>query len=717
MELDTNQPCPGGTGKKIRFCCKDLTHELDKIVRLIEGGQRRAAIDLIDKTIAAKGDRACLYALKSDACAANKDTEGAKQTMKAFAEKFPDNPVALAEGAMAAIDDGQTVEAIDLLQSALEKSGDSIDARVYSAFAMVAQGLVVAGNLPAARAHLMLAADLTRGQDAGPVELLRRLDSMPQTATLLKFPLELEAQAPVGADWQDELTQAVELEERGEWRRSLQAMRALAEKVPNSPVLRKNIALLVSRLGDLRAAAQAWRDYAALTDVPWDDRVEAEAIAQLLDPAQEEETVDEVKVVYAIRDIDRLIEALLSDSRIIAFEGNLQALVEEEETPPKAVFSLLDRPAKLGENETLTIDTVPNVLGEVYVYGKRTDREARLELETTRDERLEAAKRVLAEAAGDSLGEVQNEEVVGSTSRIVAALSWRWRFPPDTPADQRRALMDQKRRRLIFEKWPEIPRALFEGRTARQAVADEKGRLRVAAAVLLLELIGEQMRWKLDFDELRENLGLPRNEPIDPATVDLAALPVIRITRLPVDKLSDEQLLTAFRRALSVYHQAALAVLSREAIRRESLADKLDPLAPHQLLAEMAEDPKEAISHLHAIRDLLIKRGQSPAQALLQELRVRLATGEGLEECDRILNTLRSNHLNEPGVAQQIYQLLLEIGAISPDGRPAAPLRDRDEATVSEAAAAPAPSGLWTPGCPTTPPTTQKPNLWTPDID
>ena len=45
MDLDTNQLCPGGTGKKIRFCCKDLVRELDKIVRLMEGGQRRAALE------------------------------------------------------------------------------------------------------------------------------------------------------------------------------------------------------------------------------------------------------------------------------------------------------------------------------------------------------------------------------------------------------------------------------------------------------------------------------------------------------------------------------------------------------------------------------------------------------------------------------------------------------------------------------------------------
>ena len=58
MDLDTNQLCPGGTGKKIRFCCKDLQRDLDKIVRFMEGGQRKAALEAIQQSLTSQGDRA-----------------------------------------------------------------------------------------------------------------------------------------------------------------------------------------------------------------------------------------------------------------------------------------------------------------------------------------------------------------------------------------------------------------------------------------------------------------------------------------------------------------------------------------------------------------------------------------------------------------------------------------------------------------------------------
>ena len=114
-------------------------------------------------------------------------------------------------------------------------------------------------------------------------------------------------------------------------------------------------------------------------------------------------------------------------------------------------------------------------------------------------------------------------------------------------------------------------------------------------------------------------------------------------------------------------------------------------------------------------RRIVVKRGESPAALLLEELRLRLLMGRDVGECDRLLQQLRANHINEPGVAQALYQLLVEFGIISPDGRPAAKGRAAGE-TVAEAAAPPEPSKLWTPDAPA-PASEKKSALWTPDMD
>ena len=66
MALDAYSLCPGGTGKKIKFCCPDLLPELEKIDRMIEGEQFIACIQHIDQ-LEQKGQyRACLMAIKSE---------------------------------------------------------------------------------------------------------------------------------------------------------------------------------------------------------------------------------------------------------------------------------------------------------------------------------------------------------------------------------------------------------------------------------------------------------------------------------------------------------------------------------------------------------------------------------------------------------------------------------------------------------------------------
>src|SRR5437763_529745 len=64
MPLDRYLPCPGGTGKKIKFCCADLFGELEQIQRMLEGQQRMACLEHVQKTLARYPDRACLLAIK-----------------------------------------------------------------------------------------------------------------------------------------------------------------------------------------------------------------------------------------------------------------------------------------------------------------------------------------------------------------------------------------------------------------------------------------------------------------------------------------------------------------------------------------------------------------------------------------------------------------------------------------------------------------------------
>ena len=52
MAIDPYAACPGGTGKKVKFCCDDLTGDLEQIDRLIEGDQISAALEQVERLAA-----------------------------------------------------------------------------------------------------------------------------------------------------------------------------------------------------------------------------------------------------------------------------------------------------------------------------------------------------------------------------------------------------------------------------------------------------------------------------------------------------------------------------------------------------------------------------------------------------------------------------------------------------------------------------------------
>src|SRR4051812_19386375 len=126
MPIDPYTPCPGGTGKKLKFCCPDLHSELDKVQRMLEGEQRAACLEYIEGIEGKFPERACLLSIKAMLQVQLGQEDKAQETLAKFKQKYPDNPVALAEEAAlkAGTEGGAAV--VDSLQNALEKCGDEI---------------------------------------------------------------------------------------------------------------------------------------------------------------------------------------------------------------------------------------------------------------------------------------------------------------------------------------------------------------------------------------------------------------------------------------------------------------------------------------------------------------------------------------------------------------------------------------------------------------
>jgi hypothetical protein len=719
MPVDPYSPCPGGTGKKVKFCCPDLLGELDDIQRMLEGDQRLACLEHIDKLEPKFPDRACLMSIKA-MLEAQLGREGkAEATLAQLMAKYPDNPVALAEDATLKATKQNGKVAIEPLQRAIAASSGTLMTQVYDAIAVVGERLVMDGDYLAARGHLMLALDLSGGRDERASTLLNNLDASPQLPLLYKESQPVMP-APEGALWKGAFDHAMSHIARAEWLSAANELRDLAAKAGDWPAIWRNLATLRLWLADTAAGLEALRKFARQpigvpAAPPLDDAVEAEALAQMID-TESADVVDVLTIAYPITNFDRAIAQFSSDPRFAKLPIDLARLGTEDQPPPKAAMWIVDRAAP-ASGVGITREQVPRIVGQVFVFGKQTDREARLELVTYRTDELSESQRVLTEALRDAIGPPEAEQVTTHTPAISHALSWNWRLPEDTPASERQALIAAERRKVLLETWPAMVLKVLGGVTPQQAAADPAGKVPALAAVLLLELASMNDPSALDFNELRTKLGLPLSEPIQAAGIDVSQLPLARLHRLDPTALSDEQLLMAYARAAHYRQVLAIRRLSEEVLKRPSLEKEVPRQEVYGQLAQLETNPKKAVEYIDLARKAAEAAGQSSAPWDITEMTLRLSLGE-YEVADRLLHHIRNEHLREPGVAQMLYQVLTEAGVIRPDGTPAAAPPTQEAPGIvlpGGAAAAAEPGKIWTPGSETAPAAGKKSALWTPD--
>ncbi|MGA2032919.1 MAG: hypothetical protein ABSG68_11715 [Thermoguttaceae bacterium] len=694
MPIDAYSLCPGGTGKKIKFCCADFVPELEKIFRMLEGEQHLACLRHIEHLQERGEQRACLLAIKGELLRLTDQFEAAEANAAAFLERFPDNSLAWAEAAiLTAVSQGGR-PALDKLQRAVALADGQMQPRLYEALGIVAEILIHEEDWLAGRALLHLQLALTQ-DDQRPMTLLMRLNRSESIPLLMKSERPLGTAAEVAGN--DRLQAALAPLAQARWQEAEEKLATLAQESPEAAAVWRSLAMVRTWLADDEGAILALRKFAVLA-APSEDAVEAEALAMMLDDNPLGDSLDLLRLTWTVRDAERLQEALLSDRRVMQVPFNPADLAGEDAPPPRAIFSLLDRP--LAENGAgLSLHTVPRLICQALLFGKQTDREARFEAIGLSAADRELATRLLGEIGGEAIAADPAAEVIGKTSASHHLLLRQWQMPRDVSREQFDALVREHRQEALLEKWPSLPLGILDGKSPSEAAADPALHVRLLAAILLLEHWQEHGAAAYDFNQLRSRLGLPLLEPID--AVDAAGveqLPLVRLSRVSLENLSDEALGAALRRALMFAAREAMRKFAQAIVDRPSFADRPEQTRAYSVLAQTAENFEQALAHLEQGRKAAEVAGRSCAAWDLMELPLRFGRGE-VREAQRLIQHLQQRHLREPGVAEAVTQILVEVGVLRPDGTPAHPMGGREPppgAVPQEPAAAP--GKIWTPG-------------------
>lgn len=713
MAFDPYAYCPGGTGKKIKFCCSDLLPDLEKLDRMLEGDQFHAALAHLDRLESRYGDRACLLSTRALVQRIIGQTEQAQATVARFLEKHPNNPVALGESAiLTALAEGGRA-GMEVLQRALEASGPTVQPRVVEAMRVVGTVLAADGEYLPARAVLGLIATADR-HDAEVMETLVRLNTHPGIPLLLKSGLE-PAPVPETAPWKAGYEEAMQVAHDIRWAEAARRLADLAARYPEEPAIWQSLGIVRAWSADAAGAAAAFEKLATL-DLPLENAVETLAVARLLSDDPLGDAVDVVDVTYPVADAEQLQSAFSASPRVALSRVDPRSLAGDGEPPPRAAFLLFDRP-RADPGQPLDPQTIPRLMGQMLLFGRQTDREARLEVLDVDRRNLDAAKTLLAELGAGQLGSPSAEEVTERVSATLSMLTDRWALPEGTPREDVMRLSEQAIEEAMLVRWPQMPLGLLEGKSPQEAAGDASFRLRLLAAILVVDHWLEARHSRFDVNRLRRHLGLPALEPIDPEGVQLKGFPLVRLSRLVADKLSDEALLGVYHRAMAFNAHRAIRVFARAITERPGFKGKEEQLHAFMSLARSSRDGDEALQYVDGGRRAAEAAGRSSAEWDLFELVLRFQRREG-REAMRLIQHLQQQHAREPGVTEALTELLVEVGLLHPEGAMRAPGAAQAEAApeiVVPGAPGAEPGKLWTPHGQEA--QREKPKLWVPGME
>jgi tetratricopeptide (TPR) repeat protein len=724
MALDPYQPCPCGSEKKLKFCCgADVSHELEKIQQAMEGEQRLAALDHINKLLATHPKLPSALMYKAIVELSLGELEQARQSTTRLREAAPQNPAGMGLAAILDCQEGKVLEAIGLVQQALEINPGKIHHLVYQAIGTLGRALFATGEVLAARGHLTYQVRVTQGKDEQAFSAMMDLDASGQVplvahtfTDLVPPPAETSLTAAGLAEFQNALKDA----QYGCFQAAAKKFEAIAASEPNEPSIWRNLGTLLVSLAEDDIAAAIFQKYAAFASVPRDEAIEAEALAQFLAMNGEDYQVPETTVTFTINDAPALKEAWIANKQLQPINLRPEDLdLAEGEPPPQAAFFALDRviPAT---GVDITRDAIPRVLGEILFYGRQTDRDARIEFTAPKLDDFQERVNTIRNLIGSHLQGEPKEENVGFANRNAAILAVNWRFPDDTPEDQRKNLILEQRRNLLLNVLPDAPQASLDGKSLRQGAADPALQNKTLATILLMDLA--QPQEEPIFNELRRSLGLPELGEFDVSGKRLQAATLAQLCRVDAKKLSDDEVMQAFTRGTLVSCRRIVLKMGREIIERPSLDKVANKEDVFEILSRQSNDPAETLELLTKAQEWASARGRSPARFMLQEIPLRLLRGEQAE-FTRIMDTLRSKHMNEPGIAQGLYMMLAQLGLIRPQGGmppgavpPGAAMGGMPAPAAAPAAALAGGGGVWSPSAPAAA-AEPKSKLWLPGMD
>ena len=722
-------PCPCGSGQKFKWCCHRVEAYAERADRLFASGQIEGALGALDEGLRKEPDNAWLLTRKAVYLTRAGHPEEAKAAVLRVLAKNPKHAGAQVLMTRLVLETEGPVAGAGQLQQALTAVNAAGRASLAGLVKVVGAFLSEAGEAPAALKHLGLARDLDGDrEDESLASTISVLEGNPGVSAWQKNPDALSA-APEGltGEARARFVEALGWASEGLWSSAAAAFETLTGDPDAGRDAGRNLGLCRLWLADNSGAVRALRRYAS-TLGPTAEAVDVEALCQQVAPLGRDAQVEQVQLVWPLRNRETLLAALGADPSVHPEEpGPIDA--DDPESPEVDSFALLDRPAVKAAAPGLKPGDVPRIVGRVLV-GQEI-----VALETYDDGRLDRLAERFTTLAGSSVPPAHPKtKVLGRVPRLQLALVWEWLLPEGVDPAESRRLTEAQGVHLLREVWPNTPHPALGGRTPLKAAEAGDSRVPLRAAVLQFEQSGESWRDGFDFAGLRSMLEIDPEPEIDPEGVDVGTLHLARLGLLPANRLSDESLGTLYQRSQRYaldrpLANAVFALVERpEAMRRLGIASQV-VYSEAAALAAGRGKTDEAFDWIQRGRqaDAPADRARNAPGWDMLEIRFKARTEEPeiwVPEIAVVLDRYRDDSEATTSVMMHLVQMgLLQMvrvpdrpGEVMLDSRPLQALlaeygprvttstgrlgvsATKPEIWTPGGAAGGAPGGLWTPG-------------------
>ena len=681
MPLDLYDPCPCGSGRKLKFCCRELSDDMERVLKFQENNQPRMALNALDELGRKHPENTWVRTTRGGLLFDGGDLEGAHRELAAVVAKDPEHGFALALVAMIRLSEVGYGEAREDIERALRRCVLVRPDMAGNLALGIAAWMRMEGELMASRQHLVLALQSATLPDQQEAIFMRLAEFDGGREIPYPFRSVYALDEAGGED-----PQAVA--GCGCWGEAAQRYERLAEEDAENFGLKFNQGLCLAWSGQSLSAAEVLVQAAGLTE---DTGLaeECHTLAQLLEMGERDDAVKMIDRRFEIENVSKWLTDLDSSERFVRVDEG-----ESEEGAPEGMYHLVDRDVVSAEDaESLTLETVPRVVARLLVQAASDDQSSAIDLVAREGDEIDTAEAALREV-GDELAvpEEEAEETVDLVPKQFEALYTTWHFAPKTTEGVKRRLHREFVQKFVEEIWPQTPLVALDGATPAAAAGQPEKLPALAGAVTVLESRCEQNMLVVDVSAIRQAMGLPEPVPLAVESEDdLAMLSTFGLMRINPSGLDNEHLVMLLNRALLVRHNGLLFDVLTEYTGREDLQQGEDYLRSVVTLADLCEvrhDRQAAFEWLARAREAasgLEGEFERTLQLEMRELSLRLQDTEdpGLRD---LLSRLWTDYGSKVPQLREELQAVVEAVDIVPPW-------DADGGNVTA-------SGLWTPGDP-----------------